>query len=418
MFPGAKVPVFSTISDFSAFHKVPRKTIIGDGGKLRQVGVGKWWIEHEKRRQYDGIVYAPCATEEATRGKLNLWTGFSCEPRPGNCDLYLAHLRHNIRNDHLGYDEYLLNWMAYAVQHPERQGEVAVVLRGKEGVGKGVAIKYFGMLFGSHFRHISQPGHLTGHFNAHLQQCSVLFADEAFFAGDRAHENILKALITEESLMIEPKGIDPFSVANRLHIMLSSNNAWVVPAGADARRYFVLTVADTYKQNHSYFDAIDRQMADGGREALLHTLMNRDISKFNVRNVPQTKALADQKTRSRHGIDRLVEHLAQEGLLIAPHPKYTNVAVTTNEFKGEGFFAEAKKLVPDLKHMSSIVIRKTLKDEWACEDWHSGYQRGIQFPALGELREMFGRKHGDQQWSETGDTDWSRPPPPHAGLGR
>ena len=418
MFAGCRVPVFSSIPDHCAFHKNPRKTIIGEAGHPRQVGIGKWWIEHAERRQYDGIVYAPGATEETIRGKLNLWTGFSCEPRPGICDRYLAHLRQNICNGHEGHNEYLLNWMAYAVQHPKRQGEVAVVLRGKKGVGKGVAIKCFGMLFGSHFRHISQPGHLTGHFNAHLQQCSVLFADEAFFAGDRAHENILKALITEESLMIEPKGIDPFPVTNRLHIILSSNNEWVVPAGADARRYFVLAVADTHQQDHSYFAAIEKEMLDGGREALLHTLMNRDISKFNVRNVPHTEALADQKTRSRRGVDRLVEHLAQEGLLLGAHSKYPNVAVTTNESKGEGFFAEAKKLVRDLKHTSSIVIRKTLKDEWGCEDWHSGNQRGIQFPALGELREMFDRKHGDQHWSETGDIDWSSPSSPGPELGR
>ena len=50
--------------------------------------------------------------------------------------------------------------------------------------------------------------HLVGHFNAHLQHCSVLFADEAFFAGDRSHESVLKGLITEETLLIEPKGVD------------------------------------------------------------------------------------------------------------------------------------------------------------------------------------------------------------------
>ena len=72
----------------------------------------------------------------------------------------------------------------------------------------------------------------------------MLFADEAFFAGDRSHESILKALITEETLMIEPKGVDPFAVRNCLHLIMSSNNDWVIPAGADARRYFVLGVSD------------------------------------------------------------------------------------------------------------------------------------------------------------------------------
>ena len=187
-YPGCKVPVYSTVADFCAFHMNPKKVVVGDDDKARRVGLGRWWINHEERRQYDGIVYAPGADAKATRGKLNLWSGFGCAPRKGDFDPYLAHLRDNVCSKVEEHSEYLLNWMAYAVQHPGRQGEVAVVMRGKEGVGKGVLAKEFGRLFGSHYRHISQAGHLTGHFNAHLQQCSVLFADEAFFAGDRSHE--------------------------------------------------------------------------------------------------------------------------------------------------------------------------------------------------------------------------------------
>jgi Family of unknown function (DUF5906) len=218
--PGCKVPVFSTVPDFCAFH-LKRKKTIGSGKRAHVVGIGKWWIEHADRRQYDAVVYAPGGT---TSTNYNLWTGFACDSIPGGCDRYLTHLRENVcaRDDHLY--EYLLNWMAYAVQHPGRPGEVAVVLRGKEGVGKGEAAKQFGRMFGAHFRHVVHAKHLTGHFNAHLQQCSVLFADEAFFAGDRSHESTLKALITEETLMIEPKGLDPFPVRNCIHLIMSSNS--------------------------------------------------------------------------------------------------------------------------------------------------------------------------------------------------
>ena len=233
-FPGCTVPVFSTISDFCAFHAKRKKAVRAKNGREKKIGIGRWWIDHEQRRQYDGIVYAPNSV--AGDGKLNLWNGFGCKPREGDCGLFLDHLRNNICTGNEQYSEYFLNWMAYAVQHPHRQGEVAVVLRGKEGTGKGVVAKQFGRLLGSHFRHIVHAKHLTGHFNAHLQHCSVLFADEAFFAGDRSHEFILKALITEETLLIEPKGIDPFPVCNCVHLIMSSNNDWVVPAGADARR--------------------------------------------------------------------------------------------------------------------------------------------------------------------------------------
>ena len=360
------------------------------------MGIGAWWLGQAKRRQYDGIVYAPGAHPP---GKLNLWSGLSCEPTDaGDCSLYLAHLTNNICSGDPNHSQYLLDWMADAVQNPGRQGETAVVMRGKEGVGKGVAAKYFGRLFGPHYVHVSQAGHLTGHFNGHLQQCSVLFADEAFFAGDKQHEGILKALITEDTLMIECKGLDAFAVRNCLHIIMSSNNDWVIPAGADARRYFVLTVSDDHKQDIPYFTAIAEQMVNGGQQALLHHLLHRDLSDFNVRDVPQTDALADQKAYSRRGLDRVIESMAHDGILLAAHMTLPHVAVTSGEEDGSGFYAAAKKLVPDLKHVSSIVIKRLLKDAWGCKDWHVGNQRGLTFPLLSELRKRFDKKHGKQDW--------------------
>jgi hypothetical protein len=392
--PGCNVPVFSSIPDFCAFHAKYKK-LITVGKSVKKIGVGRWWIDHKDRRQFDSIVYAPNA--DVGHHQLNLWAGFGCVAREGNFDLYRAHLRDNICTADEEHIEYLLNWMAYAVQYPGRQGEVAVVLRGKEGTGKGVLAKQFGRLFGAHFRHVVHAQHLVGHFNAHLQQCSLLFADEAFFAGDRSHESTLKALITEETLLIEPKGIDPFAVPNCVHLIMSSNSDWVVPAGADARRYFVLNVSDAHMQDHRYFAGIQTQMDNGGREGLLHHLLNRDLSSFNVRFVPQTQALAEQKAFSRRGIDRLVEIIAHGGILPAVHSIYTDVAVTTGEEKGEGFYPAAKSLVPDLKYDSSIVISNRLKD-WGCDAWKSGYQRGLKFPPLAELREAFDRRHGPQAW--------------------
>jgi hypothetical protein len=404
-YPGCKVPVFSSISDFCAFHAKRRKTTVGEDSKERKVGIGRWWIGHEKRRQYDGIVYAPGADAKTVRGKLNLWTGFGCSPVAGDCNLYLTHLRDNVCARVEEHYEYLINWVANAVQHPGRQGEVAVVMRGKEGVGKGVAAREFGRLFGSHYLHISQAAHLTGHFNAHLQLCSVLFADEAFFAGDRSHESILKALITEETVMIEPKGLDSFSVRNCLHLIMSSNNDWVIPAGADARRYFVLTVSDTHKQDYRYFAAITEQMNNGGREALLDHLLKRDLSRFNVRNVPQTDALADQKAHSRRGVDRVIEIVAHSGILPSAHSQYPNIAVTSDEENGNGFYPKARSLAPDLKYDSAIVIARVLSKDWGCTTWHSGILRGIKFPPLNELRNAFDKKHGKQAW-DANIRDW------------
>jgi hypothetical protein len=403
--PRWRVPVYTKFGDFKAFHDKYKKVVPGKDGETRRIGKGSWWINHPERKQYAAIVYAP---NQDTGDWLNLWTGFAYEPKEGDCGLYLDHLCKNICSDNAGHFNYLMDKMAYAVQHPDRPGEVAVVLRGKEGTGKGVAIKKVGALLGNHFRHVTQAKHLVGHFNAHLQNCSFLFADEAFFAGNKEHAGILKGLITEDTIMIEPKGINAFTVLNTIHLFMSSNSDWVVPASAEARRYFVLDVAEHKMQDIEYFAALEKQMKHGGgNEALLHLLLKRDLSNFNVRSAPQTAALAEQKRHSRVGIDRLIETIAHEGRLPAAHSSYHDIAVTSGEEDGDGFYTKARTLVPDLKYLGSIVLSNKLKDEWGCTTWHSGNLRGLRFLPLDELRKKFDERHGKQDWPEA--DGWERP---------
>jgi hypothetical protein len=92
--------------------------------------------------------------------------------------------------------------------------------------------------------------------------------------------------------------VDAEAAPNYIHLMMASNGDWVVPAGADERRFFVLDVGDDRIQDKAYFRAIKRQLDSGGREAFLHMLLTRDLSEFDVRNFPRTAALQDQKVLS------------------------------------------------------------------------------------------------------------------------
>jgi hypothetical protein len=285
-----------TFEDFNNRHL--NKTIeIGKDkeGRPISVPVGRWWLKHPLRRQFNTIVFAP---GRIVPGAYNLWKGFAVTPRPGDCGLFLTHVRENICSGNDDYYNYLIGWMAMAVQHPDSPGQVGVVLRGGRGVGKSIFAKQFGSLFGRHFIQVSDPKHLVGSFNAHLRDVVVLFGDEAFYAGDKKHESVLKTLITEEQLTIEHKGVDVETGPNFTHVILASNSDWVVPAGADERRFFVLDVAPTHKQNHAYFAALVDQMAHEGASALLYQLLNHPLEGFQVRVVPQTPALKEQKLLS------------------------------------------------------------------------------------------------------------------------
>jgi len=100
---------------------------------------------------------------------------------------------------------------------------------------------------------------------------------------------VLESLITEPTLFIEGKGMNAVTAPNRLHIMMASNNEWVVPAGPLKRRCFVLRVGDQRAQDQAYFAAIDKQMLEeGGLAAMMYDLERKDLTSFNVRRMPRT----------------------------------------------------------------------------------------------------------------------------------
>lgn len=263
----------------------------------------EYWLRHPQRRTYHGLVFQPGPTT-CDPSLYNLWQGFAVKPKEGDCSLYWAHLKDNIcaRNEELY--RYVRAWMANVVQTPGNRPGVAIVLRGKQGTGKGVFAKGLGRLFAPHFAHITNSQQLVGRFNALLKKAVLVFADEAFWAGDKQAEGTLNALITEETHNIEPKGIDPFSVKNFMHLIVASNHEWVIPASSEARRWLVLDVSEAHLQDHDYFNAIDTQMKNGGSAALLYELLHHKYSDVDLWTVPKTAALNDQKFHSMTPVEK------------------------------------------------------------------------------------------------------------------
>ena len=282
---------FLSQADFDAIF-APERIEIVDGNKLKEVPVSKLWFKHKHRRQYDEIAFEPSGCPPNV---YNLWRGFAVQPKQGDWSLMQQHILDNICSGNPSHYEYVLNWMARVCQDPggKRPG-VAIVLRGKEGTGKGKFVSNFGALFGSHFLQINNSTHLLGRFTEHLRSAVVVFLDEVFWGGNKASEGLLKGIITEEERINEDKGRPAYKISNHMNIIMASNNEWVVPAGPDARRFFVLDVGCQKMQQGAFFHALQSQMDNGGREAMLHDLLQRDLAGVDLRVFERTDALQDQ----------------------------------------------------------------------------------------------------------------------------
>ena len=342
--PVIKRPFFqrSTKDDFCNLYT--NDSVELPGGRV--VSKAQVWLKHPARRQYEGIIFDP---ERNHDDWLNLWRGWSVAPKPGDWSLLKELLLDVLVDGDLGHYEYVMNWMAYMFQRPGDVAEVAIAFRGEKGTGKGTLGRALAKLAGTHGLHISSPEHLVGRFNSHLQNCVCLFADEAFWAGNTAGESVLKQLVTEPTLTYEGKGRDAVMGKNYVHLMMASNNDWVVPAGLDGeRRFAVFAVNNKRKQDKPFFRALNAQLDNGGLAAMLHELLARPLDGWHPRdNVPQTRALAEQKELSMSPAESWWDDVLSSGespMPFAEPDEWTNGSLT---------------LKPDLLHTHYVdYVRK------------------------------------------------------------
>ena len=407
----------STFADLRNFYCHINVVIGSDqAGNPIKIPKGNAWLKHPNRRQYSGVVFAP---GKEIPGFFNMWRGFSIEPGAGNWSRMQRHIQQVICCGNSEYYNYLIKWMAFTVQKPDEVPEVAVVLRGKRGTGKGILARELGFLFNEHFIHLNNPHHVTGNFNAHLQDSVLCLLDEAFWAGSKKSEGVLKTLITEPFIMIEGKYRNAVMTKNHLHIIIAGNEHWLVPAGMDERRFFVLDVSDERKQDTDYFAMLTHQMENGGREAMLHDLLTMDLTGFHPRSAPNTEALREQKLHSLAPLeawwferlwngnvlpedddDVWTQEVPKEDLYRG-YLDHSGLASTRSHRGTEtqvGIFLN--KLLPD-GWPSEGTMRKTIKEEGLDGEPvpKSKYVRSYMLPPLESCRETW-----DQNFNQT--TDW------------
>jgi Family of unknown function (DUF5906) len=293
---GFKRLTFSRPQQFRELYPEPF-TYRNAAGKQRTTTRANYWLASERKRRYANIAFLPGTV--ADENIYNLWQGFATNAVKGDCLLLLGHIRKNIcSGDESSYKK-LMQFLAHAVQRPSEKPGFMVVLIGAEGVGKGVFVHAVGELFGRHYCSQLDVKALTSQFNGELAEAIFCFADEVSLTGKSDGAERFKRIITEPSVRLERKGIDAIEVKSYHRFILATNNAHAVPAGANARRFFVLKVASAAQQNHAYFAAIKHQQGNGGREALLYHLSYEvDLSDFDPQKAPATSALKEQKRLS------------------------------------------------------------------------------------------------------------------------
>lgn len=318
---------------------IPYKVVKADDhgnmkNERKQFNGFKFWLESTEANRKQVIKFDPSTTEDD--GDYNLWQGFPVEGVtvahcPDYPDTFKQYVTEALAPNEPEAAEYLINWLAHLIQKPWSKPGVAVAVNSrKKGTGKSILGEIMRRLCGRHYMRIASSKQLLGQFTGHLSDKVFVNAEESCFVGDQKANDALKSLITSETQYVESKNKDAYEVDSYTRLYITSNHAHFVQASADERRFLILNNDESkHHQDTTFFSRValvdletGQAHADRAR-ALFKFLLNRDISEFDVRKVPETEEMRAQKELSLTPIEAFVRAVMQghyTNNLIDPQP--------------------------------------------------------------------------------------------------
>ena len=202
--------------------------------------------------------------------------------------------------------EYVLNWISYIVQNPGTKSEIALVLKGLQGIGKNRFTDILSeMLCNYSAKNITDISELTGQFNSIVEGKMLIILNELKNCGDDrlANFNALKSIITDNIIRINEKLVPRRDAENVANFIFVSNNSFPIKIEKGDRRYVVLSCNGKHKGDFKYFETLCNSCDESFYNNLLTFFIKRDISSFQIRSIPMTEAKQDLIEASKTPLD-------------------------------------------------------------------------------------------------------------------
>jgi hypothetical protein len=384
------------------------------GFKIVRLPLGNWWLGHRDRRQHRGVIFRP-GDLEVVGECLNMWQGWGVVPKSGDWSLIRKHINEVIADGNAEHADYVIRWIAWSIQNPAAQAEVALVLIGYKGAGKGTLVRVLQRIFGAHAFQVTSREEVIGKFNGHLQDCIIFIVDEAYWGGDKRCVGRLQGIITEPTLPIERKGYDLILVPNFLHVVMLAEPGWIIPAGRYERRYAALTASGRRMGEREYFNALHRQIANGGAEAMMWDLQRMDLGDWHPRQIPESllkgSALQKQQTFTLPPLEQWYLSVLKDGrvpgALINADPLSKKISRPSTAYT-KRLREDAMARFPRLRgELSDNQIEEFMTDTgWIkATKFRDSKNNGWTFEPLVESRAAWDQRYGPQLWNEMSEWD-------------
>ncbi|MFH1218152.1 MAG: primase-helicase family protein [Pseudomonadota bacterium] len=347
---------------------------------------------------YSGVEFNPKGSSDKY---LNLWVGPTISPMSGKWSGIKSFLLEIVCDGDQAAYNYLLGYIAHALQRPEEKPGVMIILIGGQGIGKGTLGSIFRKIWNATYIQVNNIDAVTGNFNASLERAFIVFMDEALFSGNRRASDALKSLVTEPIIHINEK-YQPARQTRSYHRFIAATNAsHFKNTERDDRRDFTLRVSESRKGDHAYWNELNNEIDHGGVEAMAYDLLAMDLSCFNVRDKPNTNELLEQKLHGLEPIPRWWHDCLYRGA-IPEGDKWPEFVSTAKAIEGILQVAGGKIYQ---KPSAISVVQEMMK---LCPSAKSGQKqinhdrhRGLSLPSLQQARVEFEQYIGGAvQWEK------------------
>ena len=259
-------------------------------------------VNHRIYKRYDFIPYN--LVSSCPPDILNVFEGFNPEIYGEKVNLerrgkILTPYIDLVRELCGGVDEhamYFHHFVAQMFQDPEHKPPVAIIFKGKQGTGKNMLLDALGnMINKTHYITSSNPEDFYGSHAEGYYRKIIVNLNEAEGKKTFDFEGMMKSMITEDTMTINPKNVRPSIVKNVARTIITTNKA--TPVSIDVRskdrRYVAYQTTDAYLNKSAKFWS---QLYGHFRKpefmsALYQWFMEFKVENYNwIKNRPLTEA--------------------------------------------------------------------------------------------------------------------------------
>ena len=242
---------------FQTFHEELKYF---DAEKGCAVSFTKRWFEDPEKSKYTRMDSYP-KPELCPKDVLNIWRKYPVEMitesiDTDKCEKGLEYFKNHIKvlcNHQQEVVDFVNLWISQMFQYPENKS-CELVFISAEGAGKGMFLEFFKTImgFGRVWECTDPQRDIFGSFNGQMRDALLVVFQEAnksvfYNANDKK-----KALITDEVITINQKGVKQYKMKSYHRFLTFTNNA--LPCVPNKRRDAIIHASDEMIGNKEYFN--------------------------------------------------------------------------------------------------------------------------------------------------------------------